>query len=318
MKIVYMGTPDFAVGPLESIIKAGHEVSAVVTQPDRAKGRSKELQMCPVKECAVKYGIPVFQPERIKRPEAVEELKKYPADIYVVAAFGQILSQEILDIPKYGCVNIHASLLPEYRGAAPIQRVILDGKEKTGVTIMQMDKGLDTGDILMQEEIEISPDETGGSLFDKLAGLGAELIVKALPLIEKGDLTPVKQDDSQSSYAAMFSKEDGWIEWGGTAAAIERQVRGCAPWPSAYTSIGGRNLKIWKSCISELPDEVRKSAEAELLPGTVVISGKDKMFVMCGDSSLEILEVQLEGKKRMPVKDFLLGYHIDAGTRLGR
>lgn len=318
MKVVYMGTPDFAVGALESIIKAGHEVSAVVTQPDRAKGRSKELQMCPVKECALKYNIPVFQPERIKRPEAVEELKKYPADIYVVAAFGQILSQEILDIPKFGCVNIHASLLPEYRGAAPIQRVILDGKEKTGVTIMQMDKGLDTGDILMQEEIEISSEETGGSLFDKLALLGAEMIVKALPLIEKGELTPVKQDDSKSSYAAMFSKEDGWIEWTGSAVTVERQVRGCSPWPSAYSSVGAKNLKIWKSCLSEVPAEDMKKAGDDLLPGTVIISGKDKMFVMCGDAPLEILEVQLEGKKRMPVKDFLLGYHIDTGTRLGR
>ena len=318
MKVVYMGTPDFAVGALESIIKAGHEVTAVVTQPDRAKGRSKELQMCPVKECAVRHGIPVFQPERIKRPEAVEELKKYSADIYVVAAFGQILSEEILNIPKYGCVNIHASLLPEYRGAAPIQRVILDGKEKTGVTIMQMDKGLDTGDILMQEEIEISAEETGGSLFDKLASLGADMIVRALPLIEQGELTPLKQDDSKSSYAAMFSKEDGWIEWSAGAAVIERQVRGCSPWPSAYSSIGSKNIKIWKSCISELPEADLEKAGGDLLPGTVITSGKDRLFIMCGDAPLEILEVQLEGKKRMPTKDFLLGYHIDTGTRLGR
>ena len=183
---------------------------------------------------------------------------------------------------------------------------------------MQMDKGLDTGDILMQEEIEISSEETGGSLFDKLALLGAEMIVKALPLIEKGELTPVKQDDSKSSYAAMFSKEDGWIEWSGSAVTVERQVRGCSPWPSAYSSVGAKNLKIWKSCLSEVPAEDMKKAGYDLLPGTVIISGKDKMFVMCGDAPLEILEVQLEGKKRMPVKDFLLGYHIDTGTRLGR
>ena len=195
MKIVYMGTPDFAVAPLEAILKAGHEVTAVVTQPDRQKGRGREVQYSPVKECALSYGIPVLQPLKIKEKDAVEELRKYPADIFVVAAFGQLLSEEILNMPRFGCINIHASLLPAYRGAAPIQWCVINGEEKTGVTIMQMAKGMDTGDILLQKEVVLDEKETGGSLFDRLMETGAELIVEALPKIEAGELIPVVQKE---------------------------------------------------------------------------------------------------------------------------
>lgn len=247
MKIVYMGTPDFAVGPLESIIEAGHEVILVVTQPDREKGRGKEVVFSPVKECAVAHNIPVFQPEKIKKAEEVEFLKQYEADVFVVAAFGQILSKEILDMPRLGCVNIHASLLPKYRGAAPIQWAVIDGEEKTGVTIMRMDEGLDTGDILLQEEIILDAKETGESLFDRLAVLGSDTIVKALELMEKGELTPVPQDHDKSTYAKMLNKKMGVIDFNNSAVVIERLVRGLNSWPSAYTYINGKTLKIWEA-----------------------------------------------------------------------
>lgn len=226
MKIVYMGTPDFAVAPLEAIIEAGHEVSAVVTQPDKQKGRGREVQMTPVKECALKYDIPVFQPVKIKEKEAVEQLSKYPADIFVIAAFGQILSEEILNMPAFGCINIHASLLPAYRGAAPIQWVILNGEKETGVTIMQMEKGLDTGDMLLKSVVPIAPKETGESLHDKLMEAGAKLVVEALSKIEKKEVTPQKQDEALASYAARLTKSMGEIDWNKEGEAIERLVRG--------------------------------------------------------------------------------------------
>ena len=247
MKIVFMGTPDYAATALEAILQAGYEVTGVVCQPDKPKGRSGALAACPVKECALKYNLPVFQPERIKRPEAVAELKKFPADVLVVAAFGQILSEEILTMPKYGCINIHASLLPKYRGAAPIQWCIVDGEKETGVTIMQMDAGIDTGDILFTKKVEITEEETGGSLFDKLSQAGAELIVEALPKIEAGEVNPVKQDEALSNYARMLKKEDGQINWKRPAEEIGRQVRGMDPWPSAYTYYKGKQFKIWKA-----------------------------------------------------------------------
>ena len=243
MKIVYMGTPNFSVRPLEALIEAGHEISLVVCQPDRPKGRSKEPAPCPVKECALAHGLKIFQPERIKRPEAVAVLKEYPADVFVVAAFGQILSKEILDMPRYGCINIHASLLPKYRGAAPIQCSIINGDTHSGVSIMQMDEGIDTGDILLQRAIKIADDETGGSLFDKLSDLGSELIVEALKGLENESLTPVKQDASQSTHASMLKKEDGLINWRKSAEEIERLIRGTDPWPGAYNFFRSKMLK---------------------------------------------------------------------------
>ena len=247
MKIVYMGTPDFAVGPLEAMVEAGYEITAVVTQPDKPKGRSDKLIPSPVKECALRYGIPVLTPKKIKAPEAVEELKKYEADLFVVAAFGQILSEEILTMPRLGCINIHASLLPKYRGAAPIQWSIIDGEKETGITIMQMDKGLDTGDILFQKVVPILDTDTGESLFDKLAEVGARFLVEVLPDIEAGNIHPIKQDEEKSTYAKMLSKAIGEIDWSKAADTIEHLVRGLNSWPSAYTRLNGKQLKLWQS-----------------------------------------------------------------------
>ena len=309
MKIVYMGTPDFAVGPLKALVEAGHEVTAVVTQPDKAKGRSGKLQCTPVKECALEYGIPVWTPVKIKAPEAVAQLKEYEADVYVVAAFGQILSQEILDIPRYGCINIHASLLPKYRGAAPIQWSILDGEKETGVTIMQMDAGIDTGDILLKKVVPIAANETGGSLFDKLGEVGSGLIVEALEKLEKGQLIPERQEEEKSCYAKMLTKSLGQIDWNADAEKIERLIRGLNPWPSAYTALGGKNMKLWEAAVV---DEAADGA-----PGSVSAVTKDAVIINCGSKKLSLLSVQLEGKKRMAVKDFLLGYRIGKGDVLG-
>ena len=312
MKIVFMGTPDFAVAALEEIIKAGHEVVLAVTQPDKPKGRSKELMPPPVKECALKYGIPVFQPIKIKTEESVAELKKYDADIYVVAAFGQILSKEILDMPRFGCVNIHASLLPKYRGAAPIQRSILDGEDKTGVTIMQMDVGLDTGDMLSKVEVPIEDTDTGETLHDKLAAAGGKLIVEILPLIEAGQVTPKSQDDSLSCYAKMLNKSEGLINWENSAAQIDRQVRAFNSWPCAFTSYNKKGLKIWEA-VPVTIDE----AEISALPGTVVKVDKNSVIVKCGEGFIKLIKVQLEGKKAMAVHDFLLGVKMQPGDMLG-
>lgn len=309
MKIVFMGTPDFAAGALKSLIEAGHEITAVVTQPDKAKGRSQELLPPPVKVVALEHGIPVLQPVRIKRPEEVEKLKQYPADIYVVAAFGQILSQEILDIPEYGCLNIHASLLPKYRGASPIQHVIIDGEEKTGITIMQMDAGLDTGDMLYQKEIAISPKDTYASLHDKLMVLGGEAIVEALPLLEQGKLVPRKQEDALSCYAHLIDKTMGELDFTKSAEILDRLIRGLNPWPSAYTTYHGKQLKVWEA-------EPVKSPKAGK-PGEILAVEKDAVLVAAGSGALRITSLQLSGKKRMSAHDFLLGVRMTPGEILG-
>ena len=311
IRIVYMGTPDFAVEPLEAIIKAGYEVAAVVTQPDKQKGRGKEVKMTPVKECALRHGIPVFQPVKIKEPEAVAELEKYQADLFVVAAFGQLLSEEILNMPEYGCINIHASLLPAYRGAAPIQWAVLNGEKESGVTIMQMDKGLDTGDMLLKRSVELSPKETGDSLHDKLMHLGAELIVEALPKLEKGELVPEKQKDELSSYAKKLTKAMGQIDWSKDAVSLERWIRGLNSWPSAYTFFGGKTLKIWEAQVTE--ENGAQKAE----PGQVISVSKEGFTVACGQGALQILSLQLEGKKRVSTREFLLGYQVEPGMILG-
>ena len=331
MKIVFMGTPDFARCALEKIIEAGHEVVLVVTQPDKPKGRSGELQVSDVKALALEHNLPVFQPVKIKQPEHVAYLKSIEADIYVVAAFGQILSQEILDIPKYGCVNIHASLLPEYRGAAPIQQSIIDGKKETGVTIMQMAAGMDTGDILIQKTIPIEENETGGGLFDKLSILGAELIVEALPLIEAGKLTPVPQDEAKATKCGKLSKDMGRIDFSKDAETIRNLVRGLNPWPSAFTSLEGKMLKIWSAKALDEEDfdavyggqeseedfAARQQLVKESAYGAIAAVSKDSFAVLTDGGYLQILEVQLEGKKRMDVKSFLLGNKIKLGLRLG-
>ena len=335
MRIVFMGTPDFAVGALEALIGAGHQVAAVVTQPDKPKGRGKEVQMTPVKVCAQKYGIPVFQPVKIKEPEAVETLRAYQADIFVVAAFGQILSEEILAMPKYGCVNIHASLLPKYRGAGPIQWAIINGEKITGVTIMQMDKGLDTGDMLFQTEVEIASDETADTLHDKLAAAGARLIVEALEKIETGEVTPVKQNDADSCYAKMLQKSMGKIDWQMEAEKLDCLIRGLISWPGASTVYRGKTLKIWQEEVvleeasagsvspgqkrtaeNGVTEQEKEAAVGNALPGTVVRVDKDAFYVQTGKGVLKVLAVQPEGKKRMAVKDFLLGYPVKTGETL--
>ena len=309
MKVIFMGTPDFAVGALEAIIEAGHEVTLVVTQPDREKGRGKEVQFPPVKEAAINHHLPVFQPGRIKTPEAIAELKKWEADIFVVAAFGQILSKEILDMPRLGCINIHASLLPKYRGAAPIQWAVMNGDKESGVTIQQMNEGVDTGDIILQKTIGLDVKETGESLFDRLAVLGAEAVVEALAQFENGTVTRRRQNEEESSHVGMLTKEMGQLDFNKDAVTLERLIRGLNSWPSAYTKLNGKTLKIWDADAVE--------SEEKLQPGTVFAVRKDSFCIACGEGTLVIYEVQLEGKKRMPVKDFLLGYPLEEGCLLG-
>ncbi len=320
MKIVFMGTRDFAVGALEALIEAGHEITAVVTQPDKPKGRSSKLKPSPVKECALKYGIAVLQPRRIKTPEAISELRRYEADVYVVAAFGQLLSQEILDIPQFGCLNIHASLLPKYRGASPIQHAIIEGEEKSGVTIMQMDAGLDTGDMLYKMETEISEEDTFETLHDKLMELGGKAIVEALPLLEAGKIIPIKQCDEESCYASLIDKSMGRLDFTQSAITLNRLIRGMNPWPGAHTFYKGKQLKIWRAEPVGAAGQ-RASLEAAESPaqesGVVCAVERDFIDVTAGEGVLRIFELQLEGKKRMSTHDFLLGVKMQQGERLG-
>ncbi len=309
MKIVYMGTPEFAVAPLRALLEAGHEVCCVVTQPDRPKGRSARLQMSPVKEFAAGHGIPVFQPSKIKAAESVEKLKGFGAEVFVVAAFGQILSEEILHMPRFGCINIHASLLPAYRGAAPIQQVILDGKTESGVTIMQMDAGIDTGGILLQRAVAIEKTETDITLGDKLSVVGAGLILDALAGVEAGTLYPRRQREEESCYARMLTKAMGHVDFAQAADVIERRVRGLYSWPGAYTFYQGKMLKIYRAeVLEEEPD-----GEAGSISGVT----KDAVIVNAGKGKLALLEVQPEGKRRMAVRDFLAGNQIGKGQKLG-
>ena len=309
MKVIFMGTPDFAVPVLQGLIDSKeHEVTAVVTQPDKARGRSGKLVFTPVKEVAVENHIPVFTPKRIKEKECVEQLRQIPCDVIVVVAFGQILSKEILDIPKYGCINVHASLLPRWRGAAPIQWAILEGDSTTGITTMQMDVGLDTGDILLKKEIAIEKEETGESLHDRLAALGSDLLLETLSLAEKGKLNPIKQNEEESCYAKMLTKELGCLDMSDEAAKLERYIRGLNSWPSAYTGYQGKTLKIWRA------EAIEEETEKE--PGTIVKVEKKSFCVQTGKGCLRIWEVQLEGKKRMDVSSFLCGVAVQEGEKL--
>lgn len=314
MRAVFMGTPDFSVGTLEEMIRAGHQVVGVFTQPDKPKGRGKSLQMTPVKEAALAHGILVYQPVKIREPENMEILKELAPEVIVVVAFGQIIPRAILELPKYGCINVHASLLPKYRGAAPIQWAVIDGEETSGVTIMQMDEGLDTGDMLLKGEIALDPQETGGSLFDRLSALGARLLVEALAQIEAGTIAREKQpQESPTPYAAQITKAQGEIRWEDPAVKIERLIRGLNPWPSAYTRLGGKTLKLWKA--QALPQEENSGKEAA--PGIVVTRDRESITVQTGQGLLKLLEVQLEGKKRMDTASFLRGYSLEEGARLG-
>lgn len=339
MKILFMGTPGFAEAALEALIGAGHDIVAVVTQPDKPKGRSKELLPPPVKECALRHGIPVLQPVRVKKPEAVAALREYPADIYVVAAFGQILSQEILDIPPLGSLCIHASLLPKYRGASPIQHAILAGEERTGVTIMQMDAGIDTGDMLYKKETAISPKDTYETLHDKLMRLGGEAVTEALVLLGEGKLVPEKQQEGLSCYAPLIGKEMGRIDFSEEACAIDRRIRAMTPWPGAFTGYRGRQLKIWRAepeleaegaalsdgqkrgiLRTEKDSGVAAGDGAEkdsAVAGEILRTEKDCIVVAAGKGTLRIYELQLEGRKRMGAHDFLLGVKMQPGEILG-
>lgn len=310
MKVIFMGTPEFSVGTLEALIEAGHEVALAVTQPDKPKGRGGKMQYTPVKEAALKHGIPVFQPKKVREPECVEELKQYNADIIVVIAFGQILPKELLEMTPFGCVNVHASLLPKYRGAAPIQWAVIDGEEVSGVTTMQMDEGLDTGDMLLKTEIRLDEKETGGSLHDKLAAAGAELCVRTLKGLEEKTIVPKPQGESPTAYARMLDKKLGNIDWSRDAESIERLVRGLNPWPSAYTNWDGKVMKIWEARAE------KRAAETGGVPGTVISVEKDGFCVETGDGVLKVLALQIPGKKRMEADAFLRGYEIAPGTVL--
>ena len=310
MRIVFMGTPDFSVPALVSLVDAGHEVLAVVTQPDKPKGRGKEIQMTPVKEKALEYGLPVYQPVKAREPEFVSLLAGMKPDVIVVVAFGQILPKSILDIPRYGCVNIHASLLPKYRGASPIQHAVVNGDKESGITTMMMAEGLDTGDMLDQEAIVLDEKETGGSLHDKLSEVGGRLILKTLKKLEEGTAKRTPQDDSKACYVGMIKKSMGDIDWSMDAVSIERLIRGLNPWPSAYTSWDGKVIKLWEATALE--------KEYEGISGQVAEVGRDCLIIKTGKGSLSLKELQLQGKKRMDVGAFLRGYPVSAGTVLKR
>lgn len=308
MRIVFMGTPDFAVPCLEKLISSGHDVVGVFSQPDKPVGRKQILTPPEVKACALKYDIPVYQPEKIKGSNSAEIIKKLAPDVIIVVAYGKILPSEILTAAKYGCINVHASLLPMYRGAAPIQWAVLNGDEKTGVSIMQMDEGLDTGDVILVKETEIDINETSAELFDRLSSIGANALIESLELIEKGEAKPTPQPSGDFGYAKMISRDLCPIDWNNSAAHIHNQIRGLQTWPVAITKINGKNLKIHKSVLSDFVGN--KAGE--------VVDNNKRLVVCCGDNKcIEILELQLDGKKRMDVKSFLSGNKIDLGTILG-
>lgn len=306
MKVIFMGTPEFSVGTLEALIKAGHEIALVVTQPDKPRGRGKTINFCAVKEAALNYDLPIYQPKKIREKECVEYLRNLEADIIVVVAFGQLLPKEILEMPPFGCVNVHASLLPKYRGAAPIQWAVIEGEKETGVTTMKMDEGLDTGDMIMKTVVPIEKEETAGTLFEKLSIEGAKLCVKTLEALENKTAVFEKQKDEDSTYAKMIDKQMGKIQWTDSAVVIERLIRGLNPWPSAYTSLHGKTLKIWKAKVNE----------KEGIPGEVLEVSKESLIVGTGKGALAIEELQLEGKKRMKIDAFLRGVTIEKGTKL--
>lgn len=317
-KVVFMGTPDFAVGTLQALLdEERYQVEAVFTQPDKPKGRGKAMQMTPVKELAVSAGVPVFQPVKIRESKWIDTLRELQPDVIVVVAFGQIIPQAILELPAYGCINVHASLLPAYRGAAPIQWAVINGEKESGVTTMRMDAGLDTGDMILKEIVPLSAQETGGSLFDKLSAVGAQLLLRTLSALEDGTAEFEKQPpESPTPYAGMLTKKDGLIDWTKGARELECLIRGLNPWPSAYTKYRGRTLKIW-AADAKADTTVGDAANAAARPGTAVVVTKDSLGIQTGSGVLFIRELQLEGKKRMAVDAFLRGYPVEAGERFG-
>lgn len=309
MKIVFMGTPEFAVPCLQKIIDEGHEVVAVVTQPDKPKGRGKKLAMPPVKELALKYDIPVYQPLKAREESFVDTLKEMNPELIVVVAFGQILPKSILDIPKYGCVNVHASLLPRYRGAAPLNWVIINGEEKTGVTTMYMDEGLDTGDMILKSEIPLDDEITAGELHDKMMIDGAKVLKETIDLIEKGEAPREKQSNEDTCYSPIMNKSLGNIDWKKSAIDIHNLVRGINPWPSAYTTYEGQTMKIWKTKV------IDKNSDKD--PGTIISIDKEGINVSTSEGILQIKEIQMAGKKRMEVPEYIKGNNINTDIILG-
>ena len=307
IRTVFMGTPDFALATLQGLIEFGLNVVGVYTQPDRPKGRGKKLAAPPVKELAQQHGIPVFQPQKLRAPDAVEQLKELRPDLIVVVAYGQILPKAVLGIPQHGCINVHASLLPKYRGAAPINKSIIDGETETGVTTMHMDVGLDTGDMLVKRSLAIGADETAGQLHDRLALVGREALEETLKRLCAGELLAEKQDDSLSNYAPMMKKEDGQIDWNQPAATVHNLVRGLDPWPGAYTHLGDEVLKLSAtSVVVDLSGE----------PGTVLQADADGVRIACAEGALLIGQLQLPGKKRLVAGEFLRGRDLPTGTRM--
>lgn len=308
IRTVFMGTPEFAVGTLQGLIDAGCNLVGVYTQPDRPKGRGKKLTPPPIKELALQHGIPVFQPKKLREPAVVEDLATLHPDLIVVVAYGQILPQAVLDIPQYGCINVHASLLPKYRGAAPINKVLIDGESESGITTMYMDAGLDTGDMLLKRSLAIGENETAGELHDRMALLGRETMEETLRLLCAGELQGEKQDDSLTCYAPMLKKEDGLVDWARPAKEVHNLVRGLDPWPGAYTYIDGEVLKLAQTTVDDT-----LSGPA----GTVLAADADGVRIACGEGALVIGRLQLPGKKMLAAADFLRGRELPPGTRLG-
>ncbi|MGL5757161.1 MAG: methionyl-tRNA formyltransferase [Paraclostridium sp.] len=309
MKIVFMGTPEFAVPCLQKIIDEGHEVLAVVTQPDKPKGRGKKLSMPPVKELALKYDIEVYQPLKAREESFVNKLKEINPDLIVVVAFGQILPKSILDIPNFGCVNVHASLLPKYRGAAPLNWVIINGEEKTGVTTMYMDVGLDTGDMILKSEIPLDDEITAGELHDKMMIDGANVLKETIQLIAQGKAPREKQNDDETCYSPIMDKSLGNIDWSKSAKDIHNLVRGVNPWPSAYTTYGDQTMKIWKTKVLD--------KNSDKTPGSILNVDKDGLDVCTGQGVIRISEIQMSGKKRMIVSEYIKGNTISTDIVLG-
>lgn len=307
-----MGTPDFAVPSLEMLVNEGYDVAAAVTQPDKPKGRGNRMAAPPVKEFALKHGIEVLQPEKIKTREFIEQIRALKPDLLITAAYGKILSKDLLDVPVYGCINVHGSLLPAYRGAAPINWAVINGESKTGITTMFTDVGLDTGDMLLKKELAIGPDTTVGELHDKMAVLGAEVLKETLLELRKGTLERIPQEDNASTYAPMMSKELGLIDWNKTAREIHDLVRGTDPWPGAYTFIEGGRMRVWKTSL------VPEAADSSRSNGEILKVDDEGILVKCSDENLLIREVQFDSSKRMSVRDYIRGHQINTGETLGK
>ena len=311
MRIIFMGTPDFAVPVLQSLINSRHEVVAVVTQPDRPKGRGKNMQFSPVKECALAHNIPVMQPVNVSVPEVIDELRAYEPELIVVVAFGQFVTKKIREMPKYGCINVHASLLPKYRGAGPIQWAVINGEKESGVTTMYMCREIDKGDMLLKDTVTLDPKETGDSLHDKLSMMGGPLLLKTIDQLEDGSAVRIPQCEEESTYAPKLEKTMGNIDWTMDADRIERLVRGLNSCPGTFTKIHGKTVKIWDCDV--VCQEALTESQAAAEPGTVIISEKDQLIVKAGNGALSLRMLQPEGKKNMTVDAYLRGYPIAQG-----